>query len=399
MLGPGVARSKIGQGKPRPPVARTAVFNNVHARMIRVLHLLDHPTDFQTQRSAHHLAGSAGRNADVRGKIRTIGRGGDDPTPIAAIRRLRRGLAEAEAEIVHAWGTAALGVAALAGVPRIVYSPAGEHVRRAIQWVRAVMAYRNVQVVCPTATLRRLHVQAGVAMERCHLIRPGVDFARVRRRRDEALRTALGFSNDDRVILAASESTAAASHEEIVWAMSILHLLDQRYRLLLWGRGERAGAVARFAAKLDQPRLVVLAQQKLGRKLEFEELLPSTDIVLSAPAGVTATLPMCICMAAGLPIVSTVTYTIGELLEDRHTALLTTHPTPRAIARRVLDLEEDARLQWSISDMARTEAYEFFSLTRFLEQHRMLYRQFAADEDVEIPAPAPGAGLRFHGRA
>jgi hypothetical protein len=49
--------------------------------------------------------------------------------------------------------------------------------------------------------------------------------------------------------------------------------------------------------------------------------------------------------------------------------------------------------------MARTEAYEYFSLTRFQAQHRTLYKQLAGGQRVELPQTAPGAGLRFHGRA
>jgi hypothetical protein len=48
--------------------------------------------------------------------------------------------------------------------------------------------------------------------------------------------------------------------------------------------------------------------------------------------------------------------------------------------------------------MARTEAYEYFSTARFLNQYRNAYRQIVGGEKVEIPEQAPGAGLRFHGR-
>jgi hypothetical protein len=71
---------------------------------------------------------------------------------------------------------------------------------------------------------------------------------------------------------------------------------------------------------------------------------------------------------------------------------------PRQIARRALDLIEDPQLQWQLADMARTEAYEYFSFTRFVNQFRAAYRQMAAGERVEVPQDAPGAGLRFHGR-
>jgi hypothetical protein len=69
------------------------------------------------------------------------------------------------------------------------------------------------------------------------------------------------------------------------------------------------------------------------------------------------------------------------------------------MAQRMLDLQNDLTLQWQISDMARTEAYEFFGFTRFVNQFRNVYRQVAAGDKVEVPEDAPGAGLRFHGRA
>jgi hypothetical protein len=78
---------------------------------------------------------------------------------------------------------------------------------------------------------------------------------------------------------------------------------------------------------------------------------------------------------------------------------MTPKGVPRRMARRILDLHEDASLQWSIADMARTEAYEFFSFTRFVEQFRAAYRQIAAGQPVVLPEQAPGAGSRFHGRA
>ncbi len=136
----------------------------------------------------------------------------------------------------------------------------------------------------------------------------------------------------------------------------------------------------------------------LGR-VDFEELLPAADTIIVSSTGAAATLPVSIAMAAGLPIVATVTYTTSELLEDRHTALMTQPRVPRRLAQRVLDLHENASLQWSIADMARTEAYEFFAHTRFVEQYRAVYRQVMSGEGVTVPEQAAGAGLRFHGRA
>jgi glycosyltransferase involved in cell wall biosynthesis len=104
-------------------------------------------------------------------------------------------------------------------------------------------------------------------------------------------------------------------------------------------------------------------------------------------------------MAAALPIIATVTPTVAELLEDRHTALMTQPAIPRLLAQRIHQMREDPQAQWKLADMARIEAYEYFSLTRFIEQSRTLYQQVSTGAPVNIPEPAPGAGLRFHGRA
>jgi glycosyltransferase involved in cell wall biosynthesis len=132
--------------------------------------------------------------------------------------------------------------------------------------------------------------------------------------------------------------------------------------------------------------------------MEFEDVLPTADIFVVSATGPVATLPIATGMAAGVPIVATVTPTVAELLEDRHTALMTQPGVPRLLSEKILQLREDSQLQWSLADVARTEAYEFFPLTRFLEQHRMLYQQVVAGGRVELPEPAAGAGRRFHVR-
>jgi glycosyltransferase involved in cell wall biosynthesis len=260
------------------------------------------------------------------------------------------------------------------------------------------MEYRAVEVVAATSTQQRMLLMRGVALDHCHVIRPGVAFGRVKRRRDRALREALGFCDRDVVLLAPGESTRHANHRAAAWAASILHVLDERYKLLVWGRGDELGPIHAFPRQQGIPDLLSIAEERLGRRVEFEELLPAADVVVNTSTGPAPTLALSICMAAGLPIVSTVTYTVGELLEDRHTALLVPKAVPKLIAQRVLQLRENAELQWRISDMARTEAYEYFALTRFLEQYRAVYRQVAAGERLVVPEVAPGAGLRFHGR-
>ena len=357
--------------------------------MPRVLHLHDDRPDFQTRRALDALARLPGpefaADAERVGALAAgaLGRGG--------------GRAAADADVVHAWGGRALAAAVLRGRGRIVFSPTHFPSPRTARWLRAAMSYRDIHVVCSTATQRRVLVERGVPLDRCHLIRPGVDFAKVRRRRDPELRRRLGFTDADHVLLAPGESTRAAAHEDAVWAGAIAHFLDPHYRMLLWGRGERIGA-AIGRGRAIAAGMAAAAEPTLGAAVEFESLLPAADAVLVTARGPVPTLPIAVCMAAWLPIVSTVTYTVAELLEDRHTALMVPRHEPRMVARRLLDLRQDAKLQWSIADVARTEAYEYFSLTRFLDQWRGVYRQVSEGRPVEVVEPQPGAGRRFHGR-
>lgn len=376
-----------------PPSCDLRYFDYRTVGMIRVLHLLSSDSDFQTRRTHACLRRDIGAEFSI--ETRTIGRGchwRDWPSSVFNLRKH-------PADIVHAWGVPALTAAAFAGAGRIFFSPTAFAGPRAVRWVASVMGYRNVHLLCATTTQRRVAVERGVPLARTHLIRPGVEFSRISRRRDDVLRASLGLQPDDFVLLAPGESTRAAAHEEAVWACGILNVLDRHYKLLLWGRGPRAHNAVTLGQRLNQTNMVKVGELQRRSTIEPEALLAASDACLVTAKGPIATLPIAICMAAALPIVSAVTYSVAELLEDRHTALMVPHRSPRLLAQRVLDLRADASLQWSIADMARTEAYEYFSLTRMLNQYRTVYRQLASDQPVEVPEQATGAGLRFMGHA
>jgi glycosyltransferase involved in cell wall biosynthesis len=303
-------------------------------------------------------------------------------------------------DVLHAWGGQALFAAVASGVRRpVVFTPTRFPTQHDIRWLRAVAQVSRIQIVCPTDTMRRRLVERGVPNQCCHLIRPGVEFARINRRADPRLRAALGLGADDYVLLGAGESLRGANHHTTILAAAVLHVFDPRYKLLMWGRGPQAPAERAFGARMLPANFISWATDHLGHDAAFEQLLAAADAVLVTADAPVPVLPIAVCMAAALPIVAVVTPTISELLEDRHTALMVGRASSRALARRVLDLQEDPRLVWSICDMARTEAYEYFAMTRFVDQHRTLYQQVARGQTVSIPQPAPGAGLRFHARA
>jgi glycosyltransferase involved in cell wall biosynthesis len=342
--------------------------------MIQVLHVYPVGADFETERGVEHLSGGLG-GGFAAGAYR-IGPGGDAPNVPAGVVGLRRRLGGAD--VVQAWGAGALTAAALAGGRRIVFCPPPELSRRQVGWLRAVMARRDVRVVCPAETVRRALVARGVPIERCHLIRPGFDHERLGAVGDrQGLRATLGVGPEQEVLLLPGESTRGADHRQGVWGATIVNILDRRTRVLTWGRGPLAGAVAAFAARLGQPEMLIRAEARLGRGVAYEALCAAADVLLVPATGAVATLPIATAMAAGLPAVGVETSTVAEVLEDGRTAVMTEPGVPRLLAKRILDLRKDDGVPRRLAEAGRAEAVERFSLPHFAEQWRAVYRQVA----------------------
>jgi glycosyltransferase involved in cell wall biosynthesis len=360
--------------------------------MVRALHLIDAEANYELVTTHEQLARQLGAGFEVLSeRVRE-----NISSFMTTTLEMRRN-PEERFDVIHAFGPYSLTVALFFG-GKIIYTPSDFPRKQFVGWIRAACGYRDLQVVCPTDTMRRWMVRHGVPIERCHLIRPGVDFSKIKRK-DPALRKVLGFSEGDFVVLPGGETTHRAIHLYAVQATTILHWLKPEYKSLLWGRGPLAASRAEFGHKLNLKGYLQVAERRMGRPVGFEEMLPAVDLVLFPAHAPVPTLPMALTMAAGVPIIATAKPQTCELLEDRHNALLTETAHPRLQAKRILELRDDPQLQWKITDMARTEAYEYFSQTRLIQQYRAIYQQVAEGKKVEIPQTAPGAGSRFHGRA
>jgi glycosyltransferase involved in cell wall biosynthesis len=361
--------------------------------MIRVLHLLDRHPSYTAQTGVAQLTREPSRT-----DIITVGHGGTYSNPWIGTLRLRQ--RKQPHDLVHAWGTEPLTVAALGSNRPIVFSPTQYPTSSDLRWLRATMSAREVHVVCDSDTMRRGFVEKGVPIERCHLIRPGVEFALVNRRREDtaALREKLGFGPEAVIILACGECVRGANQQGTILVTTVLNVYDPKFKMLVWGRGPITAGSRRFSSLMLPRNFIRFATSWLGRGIMFEQLLPLAEAMLVTATGPIPTLPIATAMAAGVPIVAVVSPTVSELLEDRHTALMHGETRARILARKVLDLEDDPQLRWKLCDTARSEAYEYFSMTRFVSQMNSLYEQVVSGKPVEVPQPAPRAGARFAGR-
>jgi len=358
--------------------------------MTQVLHVLSTEASFQSRRGAEALSRDPG-NA-FAADIKTIGRGGAWRSLPFAVQ----GLDHARCDVVHAWDNRSLLAAMLAGRSRIAFTPPCQPTRRQSSLVRTIVKRWKIALICDSEVGRRAWIAAGAPPDRCHLIRPGVATDPVMCQRDPVLRAALGFSESDHVVLAVGESTDTARHDLSVWSVSILHVLDRSQRMLLWGRGRAWRPALRLAIRDADSEWYSVAETKLRRAVEFDELCSAADMALVTAQGAVATLPIAICMARGIPIVATPSPIVSEMLEDGVTAMMAP-PRARQIAREISELRASPSLQQTLSTNATAQARDRFAPSRCIAQHRELYTQMADGKRIDVPcsesrSPAPQPG-------
>jgi glycosyltransferase involved in cell wall biosynthesis len=357
--------------------------------MIQVLHLMSTDADFQALRTAEAIRRAAG--ADMTITTRRVGRGGNYRNAAIAGMALRFGRGEL-LDVVHAWDLPSM-LGAAGGPTPLIFSPSSP-LPGVLTWLRAAMVYRNATVIATSAAMKRSLVRQGIPGSRCDIIAPPIDASMGSLARDETLRLELGLAPDDRVVLAPGESVRCEGHGMAIHVVSILHVLDPRYRILLWGRGEGVGAAKRLARKLGHNRLVVSAEDVLGRHIGFEELTRVADVALATAPSACATLPIAACMAAGMPIVAGATPALTEFLRDGISALLAPKLAPRLLAERILQLQEDPQRAAALGRNARVEAARRFDLRACTGSYFSLYRHAAGVAPKGVLAPRSWEGQR-----
>jgi glycosyltransferase involved in cell wall biosynthesis len=287
--------------------------------MTRVLHLVRPDADLQTRYTIETLRETLAGEFDFAARVVR--------SPLDVVRLRREGR---RFDLAHVWDKSLLKTAALAGFARVVFQAAA-------------------------ATL------------------PPVDIGASNHTSRQRARNELVISDEHFVLLAPGESTRVAAHERAAWVGSILHVTDERYRVLLWGRGPRLDVAAELGDKLRQPGLVVVAGRVLKRSVEFEELLPAADALLVTPVGPAPLLPVAMAMSAGVPVIACDRAEFSELLIDRETSWNVPTCAVRPLAQCVLDLRADPTTAVALVRRARERVREVCSRDRFVNAYRRLY--------------------------
>ncbi len=336
--------------------------------MMRVLHLFGRAPDFSTAHAAEML--QAHSPPDITVNCRQIGSGGADLNPLISCLKLRHN----GFDLVHAWDPRALLIGALATSSPVLFTPADFSIRKELNWLPILTKFRNARVVCSTGAQRELLLREGISARRCRQIEPGLERNSVSFEPNTKLREKLGLASDDFVLLAPGESNRLAGHRLALWAVSILHVYDPRYRLLIWGRGEQTHSLQTLARKLRQPKVLICAEQALKRPVDFHLFPTAADMILATGHPAAAPFSLALCMASGKPIVGSADGLAGSFLSDGESAAMVPCGTARPLAQRVHEISRDVTLQRKLAAGARKAATMHFALPQFLNGYFDLYR-------------------------
>lgn len=293
-------------------------------------------------------------------------------------------------DVVHCWSVGTLTLASLMfrRMPRLLTltvppSP------RAIHWLRMICQDSSAPLAILTisATIRRTVLGGGVPQDMVHVVRPALDMAMVPPRKLEARN----------VHVIALLGDPATGPDALAATRAVMNAADAR------------GPRLRLMVHPDQTNR--LRAQRLLRPLGREDwmicdaelaepwrVLPYCDLALAIGphAGHQSLLWA---MAANVPIVGEATYAVSEIVEDRHSALLTKPGDHKAMGHRINQLLDDSQLAWKLKDTARHEAYSFFSRKHYCDSLRAVYAQITSARTIEVPPLPVTGGLRFTGRA
>lgn len=318
--------------------------------------------------------------------------------------------------LIHCWS---LGAFTLAGLvwpraPRLLTLTTAPS-ESGLRWLGAQLGGNRAPAAVLTinATIRRSLLTRGIASEKVHVLRPGLDLSKVgggvaAKRR--GLREGWGVESDrERVIAVLSDPPQRVDAVPVMMAVGLaaetyasqpIHEKAPVFHVLLHP-DQRRRARAETVQRAVKRGTSFIQDERLDRPWE---ILAGCDLAIAMGDADTGGggLSLLWAMAGNVPVLGEATYAISEVLEDRHSALLCKPDNPRAMANRITQLLADRDHVWKLGDKlrdtARHEAFSYFSRQRYCDSLRTIYAQVLGGAVIEAPALPSTGGLRFTGR-
>lgn len=272
------------------------------------------------------------------------------------------------ARIAHAWGVEAASAcsARLPDLPLVLTLLHPHAARDAARWLRSFPT--DATVVVGSRAARARLVGAGVAPERAVVIRGSVDFAAINQaRRQDIRQSVVGDANP--VLLLAGPPSQGGGQYYGIWAAAVLKQVYRDLRVVMPYDSREGRRLKRFALSTRIPNLLTIPDARLT----WPQLVTCADVFVVSAVDEVCTEPIAMAMAAGVVVVGSALRSVAELITSGRNGLLCKPGEPRRLASRILAAIEDEDSRRSLTDAARSHAYEIASIQQFADNYCRLY--------------------------
>ncbi len=295
---------------------------------------------------------------------------------------LRRLISRHRIDLIHAWSLKAAYVATLASddTTPLAVSRWEPHLVAAQAGRLLALAHRpHTGILCHAAMVERRLVEHGLPIDRCAVVRPGVDFGLINRlKSDPDLREQLQLADDHIVVLLPPSPCGRMGHWAGAWSVETAARLEPKLTLLLPGDSPDREPILKYFRSVAQPPRYRIA----GEHFRMEQLLSVADVLLVPAEGDISTTALAWAMAAGVPILGCADYCITEFIADGQNGHLVKPDEPMLLAGKLLNVVRDRPASAPLYDRARAQAFECFGLSRYIEQTQHAYETLLAGQPV-----------------
>lgn len=287
-------------------------------------------------------------------------------------------------DAVIAWSVPACAAAGAGRQPSlagVISDPSDA--RDASRWLNSIgsrASGRHIELICTNGTVRRRLVETGSVMEATAVIRPGVDFAELRRARETMSRDRLGLPATGRVFLAPSPPSRAGGQFLAAWAIAMLHHIWPDASLIVPGTSREQRRIARLIDNIYCPGVYHL----VGDRYSPAELLAVADGLVAPALDDVPTGWLAWAMAAGVPIIGSAVPCIAEFIADRENGFLCKAGQPYELAVRIRTAFEAPEVMSHCVQTARHQAYETFRAERCIEEFLKVVRNLAGGRSALV---------------
>jgi len=189
------------------------------------------------------------------------------------------------------------------------------------------------------------------------------------------VRSELGLSKGDRILLMAAQFVPWKRHEDAIRALSLILKKEPAARLVLAG-ADRFGEQPELAASLEALVGELSLRDKVifaGQRNDIPDLIAASELVLipsdAEPFGRVAIEAM----ALGKPVVGTRAGGLPEVVRDGETGLLVVPRFPESLAAACLRILENEHLSRSLGEAGRARVEASFHINNTARETHALY--------------------------